>query len=172
MTIRWRKQVVYDKEAIRFCDPIPELLLQIHKLLPNNTIVSDINTIVTELYNNSVDHGLLDLSSDIKQQDNGLVKFYNLRQEKLKQLGAGLVVINFSFNPNSNILTIEASDTGTGFDFERYINKPINMEAYSGRGLYLINQLSERFNYSPETNTLVIDYKCIRKELYKAKQAV
>lgn len=168
MTIKWRKQVVYDKEAIRFTNPVPELINTIQKLLPNDTIVSDINTIITELYNNSVDHGLLDLSSEIKQQENGLDKFYQIRDQKLKKLDAGYIVLIFGFNPITKILSIEVSDTGDGFDFEQIIARPIDVSKPSGRGLLLINHLANNFAYDAVNNILTVEYLCMRASIIHA----
>lgn len=164
MSVSWRKQVVFDQYAVQIHNPIAEIIQSIIKLLPANIVETELSIIITELYNNAVDHGLLDLSSEIKHQE-GLENYYNLRKNRLEDLLDGSVGFNFEYQPLSRILTIKISDTGNGFDFYKQINKPLMTNNPSGRGLYMIKNLAQTLSYDKNTNTITVEYRVRSKEL-------
>lgn len=164
MAKNWHKRVVFKTEQIKASNPVPGLLAHLFNMLPKGINTAEINTIVTELYNNAVDHGLLSLSSDIKQKPNGLEKFYQLRKKLLENLNYGRVEFNFYFNCQNHLFTIEVSDNGNGFDFETYAKEPLMLHKLSGKGLYLINQLANNIKYLGDLNTLVVQYRLKQQE--------
>lgn len=164
MAKSWYKRVVFNTEQIKASNPVPGLLATLFNMLPKGINKAEINTIVTELYNNAVDHGLLSLNSDIKQQSEGLEKFYQLRKILLSNLDYGRVEFNFYFNNKNNLFTIEVSDCGNGFDFDAYTKEPLMLHKLSGKGLYLINQLANNIKYLGDLNTLVVQYRLKQQE--------
>lgn len=159
MTISWRKQLVFNFEEIKKTNPIPDLVQNVTSLLPTNSVTSEISTILTELYNNAVDHGLLNLSSDLKQGEDGLEKYYKLRQEQLKLLDKGFVKMDLDYVSTTQTLNIEISDSGPGFDCQKYLNQPLMLFDRAGRGLYIINKIASRLEYKPEGNLLKLEYR-------------
>lgn len=164
MAIAWRKQVIFDKQAVQIYNPISEVIQSIIRLLPANIVETELSIMITELYNNAVDHGLLELSSEIKYQE-GLEAFYNLRKTRLEDFLDGSVGFVFNYKPLSRILTIEANDTGKGFDFDQQISKPLMTDKPSGRGLYIIKNLAQDLSYDKSSNTIKIEYRVRTKEL-------
>lgn len=152
----WRANISLDLDDIKN-NPVPNILNTLKNFNFNESALSELNIIITELYNNSVDHGLLDLDSSLKQEEKGLEKYYNLRKERLNELSTG--IIQFDFCLDKNTLTIEASDSGKGFDYTTFISKPLVYEKHSGKGLYIINQIASSVLYNFEKNILTVEYK-------------
>ncbi|MBP9721879.1 MAG: ATP-binding protein [Gammaproteobacteria bacterium] len=157
MDSNWRQQYVYNTKNIQQINPIPELVNSLKSLLPQIS-TSEITTILTELYNNSVDHGILNLSSDIKQQF-GLEKFYQIRKQKLSDLTEGFVNLNLSYSSEDNLLTIQIEDSGQGFDYKKYTAMPLMLHKVSGKGLYIIHSLADKVEYTDSGNSMTVYYK-------------
>jgi anti-sigma regulatory factor (Ser/Thr protein kinase) len=164
MVISWCKQIIFTTEDIKNTNPIPNLVQNLISMLPINIISSEISIILTELYNNAVDHGLLKLNSDVKQRNNGLEKYYKMRQKKLKQLQTGFVKFNFEYISISQILNIEISDSGQGFDCNKYLQQPFVLFNKAGRGLYIISKMVANLYYNHEDNILKLEYRIKKYE--------
>lgn len=120
-------------------------------------------TILTELFVNSLDHGVLGLSSDLKNSAEGFVLYYNERESRLSRLTDGFVDIKLSYYSllNVNRVKIIISDSGDGFDVERYreeFKKHGDSPQLSGRGIYLLEQLCETLTYKNNGTIAEVTY--------------
>lgn len=128
-------------------DPIP-LLLQ--TLLECRELVSHrsrIFTILSELYNNALEHGVLALDSAIKNDSDGFAEYYQLRMDKLDALSDGFVNVSFDHKPikNGGEIIFDFIDSGAGFDFNMIMKK--DNTHYSGRGLPLLTDLCDSIEH-------------------------
>jgi hypothetical protein len=124
-------------------DPIPlflQTLLECHELLTHR---SRIFTILSELYNNALEHGVLGLDSGIKSGGDGFARYYQMRSDKLSRIEKGFVRVTVEHNPidTGGELIFLVRDSGQGFDFEKVIRK--GTQNYSGRGLPLLMTLCD-----------------------------
>lgn len=130
------------KSLARF-DPIPLLLqtiLECRELTPHR---SRIFTILSELYNNAVEHGVLGLDSKIKNGPQGFSNYYRLRHELLESLSDGQVTLKFDHRPlaDGGEIIFDVVDSGTGFDVKKIDFS--QGDEYSGRGLPLLLSLCD-----------------------------
>nr|WP_292256467.1 ATP-binding protein [Marinospirillum sp.] len=106
-------------------------------------ICQKVFTITSELVNNAIDHGLLQLSSGLKDQENGMEQFYSLRDKQLQQLTHNhKLVASLQWRTNGEI-RIQVSHNGRGCYPVRQSN-PGTLQC-SGRGLLLIRALSSEY---------------------------
>jgi CheY-like chemotaxis protein len=129
-------------------DPIPMLLqtlLECRELVPHR---SRIFTVLSELYNNAVEHGVLGLDSATKNGSEGFAKYYQQRSEGLAALSEGFVKVEFDHKPlkDGGEITFNFYDSGKGFDFKSILNKK-GAAHYSGRGLPLLLNLCESIQH-------------------------
>lgn len=160
-TSDWNMQFEYDVDVIKAHHPVIDLIDTIKirlSLSQNQTSYIELTTIINELYNNAVDHGLAALSSDIKHEPDGVYKYYQLRKEKLDALTTGSVKFDLDYNAEQNLLTIEIEDTGTGFDFEKYSSKSFVLHSLAGRGLYIVNALADQVEYFSNGSKIRVYY--------------
>jgi len=99
--------------------------------------------VLAEMVSNALDHGVLGLSSDIKENPDGFIQYFFEREELLKTLSdKDFVRLSICWNPDEGggYLTVEVEDSGTG-----YTPGETADDAYknSGRGINLIRKLSE-----------------------------
>jgi len=139
-----------DFSTLKRLNPVPTLvnsLMEIQGLMPFR---ESIFLLVTELFVNSLDHGLLHLDSSLKSSAEGFAKYFELKQQRLDLLSSGSIKFIFSHKPyeNGGILTIRVQDSGRGFDEKALRSDLAANQAFSGRGIELIRQTCESLHYS------------------------
>ncbi len=166
----WQYQLTLKGKQLAKLNPIPILIGQLQELdnqLENN--LQTLYTILTELYINALDHGILKLDSSLKTNPQGFEFYFEEREKKLN----GLVdknddAISFLFRGYQektclNIrITIE--DSGNGFDIAKVLRKsklPKEL-AFSGRGIFLVNELCQSVVYSEPGNKVDVIYRVMR----------
>jgi serine phosphatase RsbU (regulator of sigma subunit) len=104
--------------------------------------------LLVELFNNALDHGVLGLASSVKDETDGLMKYYNERGKRLELYVEGHVGIQVSHQllTEGGLLTFTVSDSGDGFDYERVVSS--SAEESHGRGLSLVTRLCESLSFS------------------------
>lgn len=146
----WKFSSTMDYNTLKRLNPVPTMvnsLMEIQGLLPYR---ESIFLVVTELFINSLDHGLLGLDSALKNTPDGFAKFFELKHDRLDALTTGDIKLIFSHRPlkKGGELSIRIQDTGNGFNEEAIISEIINNEQYSGRGIKLIRQICDSLEYS------------------------
>ncbi len=137
-------------ESLKSYNPLPyltQLLMEIGNLRSYSTQVL---TILTELYSNALEHGVLQLSSDLKNSPDGFAEYYRQREQRLSELKDGFVSIKIEHENLSDggCLTIWVHDSGAGFNYKKMMDKSREKKTLSGRGYPLIVRLAESVEFS------------------------
>ncbi|TQV86710.1 ATP-binding SpoIIE family protein phosphatase [Aliikangiella coralliicola] len=145
-------------------DPIPLLLqtlLECRELTPHR---SRIFTVLSELYNNALEHGVLGLDSEIKSGSEGFAKYYQMRTEGLVSLREGFVKVEVDHRPlkDGGEIIFEFVDSGKGFDFKKVIKS--GSKHYSGRGLPLLMNLCESIEHFDDGRRIRAVYRWHAKD--------
>lgn len=140
-------------------DPIPlflQTLLACRELIPHR---ARIFTVLSELYNNALDHGVLALDSAIKDNSDGFAKYYQQRTQGLHQLDVGFVNVSVDHRPTQDggELIFELSDSGSGFDIDKIVKQ--GSKNYSGRGLPLLLNLCDSIEYLDSGSRVIAVYR-------------
>ncbi len=143
-------------------DPIPLFLqtfVTCNELIPHR---AEIFTLLSELYNNALDHGVLGLSSSMKSSSDGFAQYYQKRAESLEKLTKGHVTLTVDHRPTDDggELMLELSDSGSGFDLESLVQP--DEKNYSGRGLPLLFKLCDSIEYFDQGTRVVAIYRWYR----------
>jgi len=112
---------------------------------------SNLFTVLTEMYNNALEHGLLKLDSNVKSSPEGFLEYYDMRESKLAALDEGRITIDIAYSPSDSALTISVTDTGDGFDFSHLENQ--QDEAAFGRGILLLRELCRSVSFLNDGRT-------------------
>jgi len=141
MNTEWDMNLHLDIAAIKCFDPRPLLMQLIVDVQGMSSQRERLFTILSELFKNSVDYGLLSMKSSDKDGEDGIQIYNKKREDRLAKLEEGEIIINLKHIPNQNggVLSIEMEDSGPGFDVEDHVNSP---EIKKG-GLTLIEQLAD-----------------------------
>lgn len=154
----WSMTYELRPQTLREFNPLPlitHLLMEVPGLRPHS---GKIYTILSELYSNALEHGVLGLKSDIKASADGFARYYLERTQKLTDLYEGAVKFHIDHNPvqDGGVLTIIVEDTGPGFEFQAKENADHKTEGYSGRGIPLIRTMCRSVRYLPPGNKVEV----------------
>lgn len=160
----WRLDISYSAQELRYIDVVPAVLgfiTQVSVLRPHQGAIF---LIVSELYNNSLDHGLLGLDSAIKSWIGGFEIYMKHRSERLAGLVDGYIDLSFQLHQNNNqvVLDISIHDSGPGFNYERVIEGQAaalqdSLKSF-GRGIALVRSLCSEVVYSGTGNKVWVRY--------------
>ena len=85
----WKKTFTFDADSLRTTDPIPTLTQFALNRPEFENHKSHLFTIIHELLNNSINHGVLRLDSSLKKEPEGFVEYYQERKKALEFLEKG-----------------------------------------------------------------------------------
>lgn len=143
-------------EHMKRSDPVLEALNLVCNIKGLSDHRSSLFLILSELYNNALEHGLLGLDSKIKDDtEEGFLTYYSLRQERLDELIEGQIILDLCFHPNSQMLEIGVEDSGPGFIDE---TTQVESDQSFGRGIFLVSELVEKIEYLGKGNHVKVYY--------------
>ncbi len=153
----WRVRARMTARELKYLDAAPFLLELARRFHGIEAHAAQIHLILSELFNNALDHGLLDLDSRIKQAPGGVERFLALRRNRLGDLRAGSVDIELEIIAEGGrpMLAIRVRDSGRGFDYRSYQEAGAGIGASTvphGRGIALVSNLCARLEYQGSGN--------------------
>jgi len=143
-------EYVLNADSLRNTDPLP-YVLQIITTVPGlSSFSSQIFMILSELYSNALEHGVLGLSSYKKSSSDGFSQYYDEREQRLAALTEGYVKISVKVTSSGNerVLALYVEDSGDGFDYQNISFDMSNSELLYNRGLALLDQLCHKLEFS------------------------
>ncbi|NWG86477.1 MAG: fused response regulator/phosphatase [Hydrogenophilaceae bacterium] len=158
----WHLAISYWAEELKSLDVVPallDLICQVQALRPHK---GSLFIILSELYNNALDHGLLRLDSSLKA-GGGFEQYMQQREAALGQLAEGRIDMSFWLHSteDESVLDIKVSDSGPGFDYRQYLDEQDLLRQTAlphGRGLALIRSLCSQLRYAGNGNQVIARY--------------
>ena len=113
-------------------------------------------TVMTELYANALEHGILGLDCGLKDTPEGFTEYYAERERMLSQLVDGWMHIDIEclLEYGGGKLIFQIEDSGNGFDADLVRNdiRENEITGLGGRGIELVRSLCERLIYDLRGN--------------------
>ena len=153
----WKLSMRFNGARLRETNPVPILVNYLMEMEELEAERQSLFTVMTELYINALDHGVLGLDSNLKANPAGFEAYFQTRESRLANLDNGYVIFNLSVEQESSrrSILLRIEDSGKGFDFENH-NPPLDeATALSGRGLLLIQDLCESLEYHGKGNIAI-----------------
>lgn len=119
----------------------------------------NLHTILTEMFSNAMEHGVLGLSSELKRAEDGYLEYYEQREKRLQALKQGFVkiLVKFTVQDDRGHLNISFKDSGKGFDIDN-LQKSGDEDTF-GRGLKLIKSICDEVEYTNHGTSVDISYR-------------
>lgn len=156
----WSLQFDLDIKSLRQFDALPYIMQAVNNLQPLESGRTRLHTILTEMFANALDHGLLKLDSSMKNSPQGYMAFYQEKQRRLEQIDEGTINISLEHTLQDDglggRLTLTVIDSGEGYDYESL--DLLNDNAYSGRGLKLVSSLCTEMKILGKGNVITALY--------------
>lgn len=151
-------------EELKQTDPVVEMLDVISQICGLSDHRSVMFLLLSEIYNNALDHGILKLDSAEKDLDDGFMEYYFKRQDALATLSEGDITIETEYKPKENKIVFVITDSGDGFDLSKTSDNTVNNKEH-GRGLSLLNELADSISYSEKGNQVTVVYSLDTNDL-------
>lgn len=149
----WQFTFRLGASSLKSFNPLP-LMIHILMEVPGLRAHSGkIYTILSELFNNALEHGVMGLSSELKSSSAGFAEYYQKRQEFLQTLDDCFVEFELDHKPLEcgGILKMVVRDSGEGFEYCNGGGKKASLnqsETYCGRGIPLVKTLCRSVQHS------------------------
>jgi CheY-like chemotaxis protein len=173
----WRLDLSYNAQELRYIDVVPAVLglvTQVHALKEHQGALF---LVLSELFNNALDHGLLGLDSATKSWIGGFELYMQQRAERLAKLREGRIDLSFLLHQDESraVLDISVNDSGPGFDYGHRLQDESALseanEHVFGRGIALVKSLCEQIVYSGAGNKVWCRYRVSDLVLDQAESA-
>lgn len=156
----WAIEIKLDALALKKTDPQGALLQwMVQTQLPEGPR-TQVYTVLTELVNNAVEHGLLRMDSSWKNHCEGFEKYYEERSARLRDLASGYLRVRLEQWPvaGGRAIKICVEDSGPGFNVQGVVPALGSGERLYGRGIALARKLTTRLEYDGCGNKVEAEY--------------
>ncbi len=157
----WKVIMDLTPETLRTVDPLP---LIIHYLTEDERLYQhreNIYLILSELFANALEHGLLRLDSKLKKDAEGFARFFAEREKKLAELESGMmqITLEHTFRDEGGVFAVSVEDSGPGFDHHKRGTQLADNVELSGRGIQLVKSLCKKVVYHGRGNRVEAVYE-------------
>lgn len=143
----WHFSLTLTARQLSYLDVVP-FLLNVTGQIENGKADGRLFLVLSELFNNALDHGLLKLDSALKNMTDGMELYFEERTERLAELSCGEIVIRLD-KLDCGRMKVYVKDSGEGFDYARLLsdNMVFNRQRH-GRGIELLSSICSTLKYS------------------------
>jgi CheY-like chemotaxis protein/anti-sigma regulatory factor (Ser/Thr protein kinase) len=158
---RWKIGIDLSASELKSLDVLPLLISWLGQLKLTQKQCREMFLIISELYNNALDHGVLGLDSCLKSLEDGFDRFLTQREERLNALLDASVEIELQrqHHEGAEYLQLRIKDSGKGFDATRVFACDLTTNtSFAGRGVALVRALCMKVEYLGNGNEVVALY--------------
>lgn len=140
---RWKISMEFHATTLKEIDPVPVIVHALMEIQQLKAHRESIFTIVSELFNNALEYGLLGLDRKLRSKPDGIIKYLELREQKLQGLIEGAIKVTLSHKPINagGRMTIRMQDSGAGFNFQDLLENVKSQQSEVKLGLELLRSL-------------------------------
>ena len=156
-----RFRLEFGADVLAAADPVPQLHAFLAGLPGADDQQGNLLLVLSELFYNALDHGVLGLDSSVKDEDGGFSRYYRERDRRRRALTEGSVNVEISHEPMEigGRVVIRVEDSGPGFDpatHERDLSG--NLTTF-GRGIPMVRSLCRELRYPGDGNVAEAVYE-------------
>jgi len=141
----WKFSLMLTAQQLKHLDVVP-FLLNIAGQIEGGRADGKLFLVLSELFNNALDHGLLKLDSTLKNEIDGMETYFVERAARLAELELGQIFIRLD-KLSCGCLKVSMKDSGDGFNFLELADIKRNVQRH-GRGIALLDNMCSALQYS------------------------
>ncbi len=151
----WKFSISLNTDTLRELNPVPMIVQLLTDMQGIDSHRQNLYTIISELYLNSLEHGILDLPTKTDHSTIGFSDYDFQRKQALEQLKDGEIDIDIVHKPSGDggTFSIRIRDTGNGFDVDQILS-----QEQSARGIGLVKSLSDSIDYRQSGREVEVNY--------------
>lgn len=156
--VPWTISMTLSIRELRLGSPVSQLADMVGEATGLYSHVPSISLLLVEMFNNALDHGVLELPSTIKSGEKGFIEYYAQRSQRLENKDSGEITISITHQllERGGELDIRVKDSGRGF---HYSEEVMGMDKSYGRGLSIIKQISESMTFTDQGRCINVIYR-------------
>ena len=157
----WQFALALSMQQIKKTDVVPLLMDIVQQIEKDRERGGEIFMILSELFNNALDHGLLQLDSSLKHHEDGMEKYYDERAIRLAEVDRGQINLNLEKVMTAEgdvFLRIRVKDSGDGFDHLHVATKIAADTLRHGRGIPLLCSICSSVRFLGNGSEVVVNY--------------
>jgi len=162
----WELSQIMKGSILKYVDPVSLIVKTLNSANIGKTDRTRIATVISELYSNALEHGLLNLDSSMKDDVEGFCQYYVHREQGLAALSDEWIKIDIHYicGLSGEKLIICMEDSGAGFSYNNYTNsdddgsggdRPVRCR---GRGINLMRSMCKELSYHGTGNLVRVVY--------------
>jgi len=174
----WRFVLRLGAADLKRLDAVPLVLGVVEQFEGVRPFSSRLFLVLSELFNNALDHGLLRLPSSLKAGAEGMDVFLEERASRLDRLAVGAIEFELTLRQNPAqppVLHISCADTGPGFNHEAQVRaaraEPTGDDLVKGhgRGIPLLLQVCDEVRYCGVGNRVEVLFRLAERSGWSVK---
>lgn len=155
---QWSICIELTPDELRSTDVVPTFMATLQSLNVAQVHRSNLFLVLSELFNNALDHGLLLLDSQLKSSKSGMERYLALRNKRLGALTEGWIKVELrAMHTGGGQLLVRVHDSGDGFDWCKVPDIMGSSQPF-GRGIGLVRRLCRQVEYLGGGNEVVAIY--------------
>ncbi|WP_156802265.1 SpoIIE family protein phosphatase [Leeia oryzae] len=162
----WTFSLELGASELKRVNAIPLLIHVLDQMEITRRQRSEIFLILTELFANALDHGLLQLDSALKESAGGMDDYFDERADRLYAMQEGRICLDLAVKHEGGqpYLQIDVRDSGPGFDVSQQPSANVLQDVkHSGKGIALVRSLCQQVTFHPPGNHVTAAYALRRK---------
>jgi len=158
----WEFSLRLDHLNLKKEDSLPIIISMLMDIDKKNMNREVLLLLVTEMFNNALEHGLLKLDSAKKDTAEGFAKYYEDKNTRLQALNDGYINLKFSQieSENGGKLFVSVEDSGEGFDASSIMSEATKIGSSAVHGLNLIKSFSSEIDFNEKGNEIRVTFQC------------
>ncbi|HZW26065.1 MAG TPA: SpoIIE family protein phosphatase [Gallionella sp.] len=160
-TIGWQFALTLEMAQLRHLDVVPLLLGILQQIETDKKRSGEIFLILSEMFNNALDHGVLKLDSALKHHEDGMEKYFDERSARLASTEVGQIHLHLKKilgADGSAFLRIRMKDSGEGFDHQQQMVQLADCTLRHGRGISLLYKVCRSVQYLGNGSEVVVEF--------------
>ena len=151
----WEFSIKLGTDLIKSLNPLPMIVQLLTDMQGINSYRQSLHTIFSELYLNSLEHGILGLDKNTCQGEQGFTGYYMQREKALAELEQGTVEMHVKHEPvkDGGMFTIRIIDSGSGFDVEKILSS-----GTEGKGIDQVRSICDRVEYQQNGKVVEVQF--------------
>jgi len=159
-SLDWGMVVDLSPNRLRDSDPLP-MIMQV--LMQDDALAQhkeNLFLIMSELFTNSLDHGVLRMDGSLKQTMEGMIQYLTEREKALAAIETGNIrmEIKHTTHGDERVFVVRVDDSGPGFDHMAKGACPSETCSMRGRGLQLVRSLCKAVVFHGSGNKVEATY--------------
>ncbi|RTL57827.1 MAG: hypothetical protein EKK46_02550 [Rhodocyclaceae bacterium] len=160
---QWKLSLSVGPDEMRSVDVVPLMLSAIAQFEAVKDMGGVLFVVLSELYNNALDHGVLGLDSSLKLGEQGMETYLDERAKRLAGLVSAQIELSLVLEqgPEGAGVVIVCRDSGKGFDYSDILNRTPSAKDDEplpyGRGLSLVLSMARRVEFNTQGNQLRVE---------------